>query len=84
MYKNYLAIKDLIDFKIVKRTSGTFTNFDSLDDKIDDLYYYMQFIKFGLEGVQEIVQDLYKMDIFQEKKLSSMLRIMMENSLKKI
>ena len=47
MYKNYLAIKDLIDFKIVKRTSGTFTNFDSLDDKIDDLYYYMQFIKFG-------------------------------------
>jgi N-acetyl sugar amidotransferase len=29
------------------RTEGTFTNFDSLDDKIDDLYYYMQFIKFG-------------------------------------
>lgn len=29
------------------RTSGTFTNFDSLDDKIDDLYYYMQYIKFG-------------------------------------
>ena len=26
---------------------GTFTNFDSLDDKIDDLYYYMQYIKFG-------------------------------------
>ena len=29
------------------RTEGTFTNFDSLDDKIDDLYYYMQYIKFG-------------------------------------
>jgi len=29
------------------RTTGTFTNFDSLDDKIDDLYYFMQFIKFG-------------------------------------
>ena len=47
MYKNYLAIKDIIDFKVVKRTVGTFTNFDSLDDKIDDLYYYMQFVKFG-------------------------------------
>ncbi len=30
-----------------KRTTGTFTNFDSLDDKIDCLYYYMQYIKFG-------------------------------------
>lgn len=29
------------------RTDGTFTNFDSLDDKIDCLYYYMQYIKFG-------------------------------------
>jgi N-acetyl sugar amidotransferase len=29
------------------RTYGTFTDFDSLDDVMDDLYYYMQFIKFG-------------------------------------
>ncbi len=29
------------------RTKGTFTDFDSLDDKIDNLYYYMQYIKFG-------------------------------------
>ena len=29
------------------RIEGTFTDFDSLDDKIDDLYYYMQYIKFG-------------------------------------
>ena len=35
------------------RTKGTFTNFDSLDDKIDCLYYYMQYIKFGLEEQQE-------------------------------
>ncbi len=41
--------KELKEFKINPhgRTEGTFTNFDSLDDKIDDLYYYMQFIKFG-------------------------------------
>ncbi|MBT89928.1 MAG: hypothetical protein CMN79_05500 [Spirochaetales bacterium] len=29
------------------RTVGTFTNFDSLDDKIDNLEYYMMYIKFG-------------------------------------
>jgi hypothetical protein len=29
------------------RTPGTFTDFDSLDDKTDDLYYYLQYVKFG-------------------------------------
>lgn len=30
-----------------ERSSGTYTKSTSLDDKIDELYYYMQFIKFG-------------------------------------
>ncbi len=49
MYENYMYIKDKINFQtnLKGRTDGTFTNFDSLDDKIDNLYYYMQFIKFG-------------------------------------
>lgn len=49
MFENYQYIKDKIDFKThpVGRTPGTFTNFDSLDDKSDNLYYYMQYIKFG-------------------------------------
>ena len=50
MYDNYEYIKiNLPGFKTDKegRSQGTFTNFDSLDDKIDDLYYYMQYIKFG-------------------------------------
>ena len=50
MFENYNYIKkEIPDFKENEygRTEGTFTNFDSLDDKIDDLYYYMQFIKFG-------------------------------------
>ncbi len=29
------------------RTQGTFTNYDSIDDKLDNIYYYLQFIKFG-------------------------------------
>ncbi len=49
MLDNWHFIKDKINFQTAQggRTDGTFTNFDSLDDKIDNLYYYMQFIKFG-------------------------------------
>jgi N-acetyl sugar amidotransferase len=50
MLENYEYVKNkLPNFKTnpKKRTKGTFTNFDSLDDKIDCLYYYMQYIKFG-------------------------------------
>ena len=31
----------------MKMNCGTFQKYDSLDDYIDPLYYYMQFIKFG-------------------------------------
>lgn len=49
MFENYRYIKERIDFlgHPGGRTSGTFTDFDSLDDKMDPLYYYMQYIKFG-------------------------------------
>lgn len=49
MYENYQFIRDTIDFRTNAkgRTDGTFTNFDSLDDKTDDVYYYLQWIKFG-------------------------------------
>jgi N-acetyl sugar amidotransferase len=49
MLENYEFIKTKMNFHThpVGRTSGTFTNFDSLDDKFDNLYYFMQYIKFG-------------------------------------
>lgn len=49
MFENYNYIKEKYDFRTHPkgRTIGTFTNFDSLDDKFDNLYYYMQYIKFG-------------------------------------
>lgn len=49
MLENYQYIQDKFEFQtaVGGRTDGTFTNFDSLDDKIDNLYYYMQFVKFG-------------------------------------
>jgi len=47
--ENYDVVASKINFMTDPkgRTDGTFTNFDSLDDKIDNLYYHMQFIKFG-------------------------------------
>jgi N-acetyl sugar amidotransferase len=49
MRGNFEYIKDKVNFMVNQkgRTDGTFTDFDSLDDKIDNLYFYMQFIKFG-------------------------------------
>lgn len=49
IFENYEFIRHKINFMTDPkgRTDGTFTNFDSLDDKIDNLYYYMQFVKFG-------------------------------------
>ena len=47
--KNLEIVQDSVEFKRNNRgrTYGTFTDFDSLDDVMDDLYYYMQYIKFG-------------------------------------
>ena len=49
IFDNYKLISKKIDFKLAPggRTDGTFSGYDSLDDKIDNLYYYMQLIKFG-------------------------------------
>ncbi len=49
MLENYEYLKTKIDFAVhpKMRTPGTFTEFDSIDDKMDNLYYYMQYIKFG-------------------------------------
>lgn len=49
MLDNYRFIREEIPFTTHPqgRTPGTFTDFDSLDDKSDNLYYYLQYIKFG-------------------------------------
>lgn len=48
-WANYEYVKNFIPFQDDPhgRVVGSFTNHDSLDDKIDDLYYYMQYVKFG-------------------------------------
>jgi N-acetyl sugar amidotransferase len=62
VYENYKFVKDRFGFKENdKRISGTFQNYDSMDDHIDPLYYYMQYVKFGfgrcLRDASRLVQN---------------------------
>ena len=46
--QNYYFAHEKMGFKIgTSRSQGTYTSYTSLDDKLDELYYYMQYIKFG-------------------------------------
>jgi len=49
MVENFHFVRELMNFRThpAGRTPGTFIDFDSLDDKSDNLYYYLQYVKFG-------------------------------------
>ena len=54
------------------RTEGTYSKYNSIDDKIDDLHYYTTYIKFGLgratyDASQELLND--HLQINEAKKL---------------
>ena len=47
--ENYYYAVQNTDFEINdKRRDGSFTRYSGLDDMLEDLHYYMQFIKFGM------------------------------------
>lgn len=47
--RNFEFLRKEIKFETHEnnRSPGTFTNYDSLDDHIDSIYYYFQYLKFG-------------------------------------
>lgn len=46
-YENYQYCREHMDFQGVERSDGNFVGWDSIDDKIDDLDFFMMFQKFG-------------------------------------
>jgi len=71
--ENYRYVKDCIDFKEHPdgRTPGTSTNYDSLDDYMDDLYYYFQFIKFGFgRAIRDLSRQIQKGETTRESALA--------------
>ncbi len=70
--ENYRYVKSEINFRTCERgrTYGTITNFDSLDDYMDDLYYYLQFIKFGFgRAIRDLSRQIQKGEISREHAL---------------
>jgi N-acetyl sugar amidotransferase len=72
MQNNYEYIKSKYKFYTHPkgRTPGTYTDYDSVDDKSDNLYYYMQFIKFGFgRAVRDICRTIQNNQMSREEGL---------------
>ena len=54
-----------------ERTMGTYTKFTSIDDKLDDLFYWTGYIKSGLgRATFDACQDIWNEEITREEGLS--------------
>jgi N-acetyl sugar amidotransferase len=51
-----------------ERTSGTYSKYNSIDDKVDDLHYYTTYIKFGIgRATYDAAQEIRSGDITREE-----------------
>lgn len=51
-----------------ERTPGTYSKYNSIDDKIDDLHYYTTFVKFGIgRATYDAAQEIRSGDITREE-----------------
>lgn len=51
-----------------ERTPGTYSKYNSIDDRIDDLHYYTTFIKFGIgRATYDAAQEIRSKDIDREE-----------------
>jgi len=54
-----------------ERTPGTYSKYNSIDDKIDDLHYYTTYIKFGIgRATYDAAQEVRSGDITREEGVS--------------
>ena len=54
-----MLLKTVISGPRPFRTEGTYSKYNSIDDKIDDLHYYTTFIKFGIgRATYDVSQEL--------------------------
>lgn len=64
----YYAVENS-DFKASpERTSGTYSKYNSIDDKIDDFHYYTTYIKFGIgRATYDAAQEIRNEEITREE-----------------
>lgn len=54
-----------------ERTPGTYSKYNSIDDKVDDLHYWTTFIKFGIgRATHDAAQEIRNGDITREEGIS--------------
>lgn len=54
-----------------ERTAGTYSKYNSIDDKIDDFHYYTTYIKFGIgRATYDAAQEIRSGDITREEGIS--------------
>ena len=64
----YYAVKNCKFRPRPFRTEGTYSKYNSIDDKIDDFHYYTTFIKFGIgRATYDVSQELRNNHISVEK-----------------
>ena len=58
-----------------ERTSGTYSKYSSIDDKIDDLHYYCTYIKFGIgRATYDSAQEIRNGEINRDEAISLIMR----------
>jgi N-acetyl sugar amidotransferase len=58
-----------------ERTSGTYSKYSSLDDKMDDFHYYCTYIKFGIgRATYDSAQEIRNGEIDREEAISLIMR----------
>lgn len=65
----YYYSVDNVGFKAApERTQGTYSKYNSIDDKIDDLHYYTTYVKFGIgRATYDAAQEVRSRDITREE-----------------
>ena len=67
----YYAVENCDFESAPQRTVGTYSKYNSLDDKMDDLHYYTTFIKFGIgRATYDAAQEIRCEDITREEGIS--------------
>ncbi len=64
----YYYVQDLGFQPSPERTAGTYSKYNSIDDRVDDFHYYTTFIKFGIgRATSDAAQEIRSGDIEREE-----------------
>ncbi|MEW5772891.1 MAG: N-acetyl sugar amidotransferase [Thermodesulfobacteriota bacterium] len=64
----YYAVENAGFVASPERTPGTYSKYNSIDDKVDDLHYYTTYIKFGIgRATYDAAQEIRSGDITREE-----------------